>query len=113
MVEYALMKNLPRLEQVAHIHQRAFLDAERHMPADKLALFTGWVATHTDYSPTFSERLHNAVEWTRQYPDVFKMMVTDFDAALEYLNGPDSAVDEEVFTNLAAYPNASKEHYLN
>jgi hypothetical protein len=97
------MSNSSPLEQAARIHQHAFEQAPRHMRADRLAEYTGWVATHSEYVPTFGTRLGASIEWSRENPEKLEAMVADFDAALDFLNNSETAIDEATFTNIAAY----------
>ncbi|MGB4759309.1 MAG: hypothetical protein WBP26_04610 [Candidatus Saccharimonadales bacterium] len=99
------MSNGSLLEQVARIHQHAFEHAGRHMQTDMLTTFTGWVATHPEYTPAFSTRLGAAMEWSKQNPEKFSSMVTDFNTALDFLNssGTTLGVDEATFANIAVY----------
>ena len=96
------------LEEIARLHRLTFDNAERHMDPDRLVLFTGWVATHPDYIPTFGTRLESATEWTRQNPEAFISMVKEFDAALDFMNSRDAMVDETLFVNVATYRNRRK-----
>jgi hypothetical protein len=73
------------------------------MQPNKLAQFTGWVAAHPEYSPTFSVRLGAAAEWSKQNTEKFRSMVTDFDMALDFLNNSNNSIDEVTFANIAAY----------
>jgi hypothetical protein len=95
-------KHLP-LQSVGRIHQHAFEHAAEYMEPDRFAAFTGWVAMHQEYTPTFSTRLGTAIEWTRHNSERFSSMVADFDAALDYLNDSEAAIDESVFPNIASY----------
>ncbi len=97
------MSNGSPLEQVARIHRHAFEHANRHMQRDKLAAFTGWVATHPKYIPAFSARLGASMEWSKEHPEKFNSMVADFDAALDFLNSSEASIDEDAFANIAAY----------
>ena len=91
------------LEKIAFLHQKAFEHAERHMQPDRVVSFTGWVATHAEYTPTFSTRLGAAIEWSKDNPENFSLMVADFDGALDYLNNSSNDVDEAIFPNIVAY----------
>jgi hypothetical protein len=73
------------------------------MQADRLATYTGWVATHSEYVPTFGNRLGASIEWSKENPEKFSAMVADFDAALDFLNNSGTAVDTDTFANIAAY----------
>ncbi len=97
------MLNSSPLEQVARIHQHAFEQAGRHMQVDRLATYTGWLVTHPEYVPTFGSRLGASIGWSRENPEKFNAMVSDFDAALDFLNNSEVAVDTDTFANIAAY----------